>query len=111
MDKCLETINILLSKEESKDHFFNNNDLNYILDICLNEIQREKNTDTRVQILKAIDNIVENKKFRERPYNMNGIQQVVKDLILEEEDNGGYSEKEKEWLSNLNLKFEMMKLK
>ena len=37
LDKCLETINILLTKPESRD-FFNINDLCYIIDICLNEI-------------------------------------------------------------------------
>jgi hypothetical protein len=46
-DKCLETISIILSKEESKD-FFNINDLNVLLDICLREIQTEKDPDIRV---------------------------------------------------------------
>ena len=46
-DKCLETINIILQKEVSKD-FFNINDMNLLLDICLREIQREKKPSTRV---------------------------------------------------------------
>lgn len=40
-DKCLETVNVVLTKEVSKD-YFNVNDMNLLIDICLREIQREK---------------------------------------------------------------------
>ena len=36
-DMCLETVSILLTHEESKD-YFNINDMNLLLDICLREI-------------------------------------------------------------------------
>mmetsp|Transcript_38106 Transcript_38106/g.36463 ORF Transcript_38106/g.36463 Transcript_38106/m.36463 type:complete len:90 (+) Transcript_38106:366-635(+) len=83
-----------------------------IIDICLDHLEREKNPDTRVQILKALDTIIEHRMFRQYPYNLETLQQTIYEMILfeDEEKTGGYSIKEREWMSTLNLKFELMKL-
>jgi Protein of unknown function (DUF2013) len=93
-DKCLETISIILSKEESKD-FFNNNDLNILLDICLREIQTEKDSNIRVQILRMIETIMDHWMYKQYPYKLEDIRDTVNELILyEDESTGGYTVKE-----------------
>ena len=107
-DKCLETISIILAKEKSKD-FFNSNDLNVLLDICLREIQTEKNENIRVQILRMIETIIEHEMYKRYPYKLEDVKETINELILyEDESTGGYSMKEKESIAKLNLKFQMM---
>lgn len=104
-DKCLETISIILSKEESKD-FFNINDLNVLLDICLREIQTEKDASVRVQILRMIETIMDHSMYKQYPYKLEDIRDTVNELILYEDDaNSEYSMKEKESIAKLNMKF------
>ena len=83
------------------------NDLQLIIDICLDHIQKEKESETRVQILKALDTIVDHKMFRQFPYNLDALKETIYDMILfeDEEKTGGYSPKEREWMSSLNMKF------
>ena len=110
-DKCLDTISIILSKEQSQD-FFNINDLNVLLDICLQEIQREKDNDVRVQILRMIETIMDHEMYRTYPYKLDDIRDIINELILYEDEaqGGGYSDKEKEYISRLNLKFQMINM-
>lgn len=90
--------------------FFNINDMQLIIDICLNQIQREKKEDTRVSILKAIDTIMDHRMFKQYPYNLDSIQETVNELILYEDESKPYSDKERECLSKLNMKFQLNKL-
>ncbi|TNV79018.1 hypothetical protein FGO68_gene2123 [Halteria grandinella] len=107
-DKCLETLSIILSKEESKD-FFNINDLNLLLDICLREIQTEKDPNVRVQILRMIETIMDHEQYKTYPYKLDDIRDTVNELILsEDEENGAYTIKEKESIAKLNLKFQIL---
>ena len=108
-DKCLETLSIILSKEESKN-FFNVNDLSVLLDICLREIQTEKDSSVRVQILRMIETIMDNKMYKDYPYKLDDIKETVNELILYEDESSGYSIKEKESIAKLNLKFQMFSL-
>lgn len=106
-DKCLETLNIILTNEKSKD-FLNINDLNVLLDICLREIQTEKNPDIRVQILRMIEIIMDHEMYKMYPYKLDDIRETINELILYEDESvegGGYSIKEKACISKLNLKF------
>ena len=63
MDKCCETINIILNKESMKNYYFNANDLNALIDILLREAQTNADSDTRAQIFKLIETIVQNKTW------------------------------------------------
>lgn len=38
-DKCMKTYRMLLTKKECED-YFNNNDMNMLIDICLSEIYK-----------------------------------------------------------------------
>jgi len=60
MDKCCETINIILNKESMKNYYFNANDLNALIDILLREAQTNAESDTRAQIFKLIETIIQN---------------------------------------------------
>jgi hypothetical protein len=40
--------------------YFNNNDMNILIDIGLEEIQRQKNPDIRYQILNLLETIIKN---------------------------------------------------
>jgi len=65
-------VNTILSKKASAD-FFNINDLHFLLDICLTNIERQRDPETRVQILKAIENILDNSMFKNYPYKVDDI--------------------------------------
>jgi Protein of unknown function (DUF2013) len=111
-DKCLETISILLAKERSHD-FFNSNDLNVLLDICLREIQTEREASVRTQILRMVETIMDHGMYRKYPYKLEDIRDMVNELILyepEEDGIGTYSVKEREYIAKLNLKFQMMSM-
>ncbi len=107
-DKCLEAISIIISKEESKE-YFNINDMYLLLDICLQQITRQKKHEVRVQILRLIDSIIDNPMFRNYPYKVDDIKQTIEELIIEDE--GNYSQKERECLAKLNLKFQIINFK
>ena len=48
LDKCCETINIILNNESMvADQYFNINDLNALIDILLREAQTNSSSDTR----------------------------------------------------------------
>lgn len=104
-DKCLETISIVMSKERD---FFNINDLNVLLDICLREIQTERSPAVRVQIFRTIETIMDHHAYRQYPYKLEDIRDTVNELVLfEDEIHAPYSVKERESLAKLNLKFQL----
>lgn len=110
-DKCLEALSVILSKEQSCD-FFNTNDLHVLLDICLREIQTEKNPVVRTQILRMIETIMDHDMYKKYPYKLDDIRDTINELILyePEEEENQYSMKEKEYIAKLNLKFQMMSM-
>ena len=58
-DKCMGICKHFMVKPECKN-FFNNNDMNLLLDICVVEVQRQKSEKVRIQILKVIYSIMTN---------------------------------------------------
>ena len=58
LDKCCETINIILNKEQLANYYFNINDLNALIDILLREAQTNASSDTRAQIFRLIETII-----------------------------------------------------
>lgn len=78
------------------------------MDICLREIQREKAPHVRAMILKVMGTILEQPMFKQHPYKVEDIKETVYELILYEDEDHGYSLKEREELTMLNLQFEMM---
>ena len=104
-DKSLETLSIIMSK--SRD-FFNVNDLSVLLDICLREIQTEKDSSIRVQILRMIETIMDHPMYKEYPYKLEDIRDTMNELILYESDETPYSIKERESIAKLNLKFQIL---
>lgn len=60
LDKCCETINIILNKDSLKNYYFNGNDQNALIDILLREAQTNADSDTRAQIFRLIETIVQN---------------------------------------------------
>ena len=65
LDKCCETINIILNKEDLKNDYFNINDLNALIDTLLREAQTNSSSDTRAQVIRLIDTIIQNKVYME----------------------------------------------
>jgi hypothetical protein len=101
----LETLSIILGR--SRD-FFNVNDLSVLLDICLREIQTEKDASIRVQILRMVETIMDHPVYQEYPYKLEDIRDTINELILYEDDASPYSIKEKESIAKLNLKFQIL---
>lgn len=60
-------------------------------------------------MLKVIYTIMEHEMFKQFPYRVENVVETIQELILYEEDDnqGGYSIKEKEWIAKLNLLFQM----
>ena len=84
------------------------NDLDLLLDICLREIQSEKDASVRIQILKMIETIMDHEMYKMHPYKLDDIRDTVNELILFEDDQFPYSVKEKESIAKLNLKFQIL---
>ena len=58
-DKCMATCKYLMEKKEC-ENFFNINDMNLLLDICVQEVQKQKQEKVRIQIMKVMDSILRN---------------------------------------------------
>jgi hypothetical protein len=95
-----------MSKERD---FFNTNDLNVLLDICLREIQTERDEAIRVQILRTVETIMDHHAYRQYPYKLEDIRDTINELVLfEDELHAPYSVKERESIAKINLKFQML---
>ena len=56
----------------------------------------------RASILKVIYLILANEKFLKYPYKLKETMQVVKEIVEDEDkENGGYSDKEWQWIRKL----------
>ena len=66
----------------------------------------------RVQILRMIETIMDHEMYRTYPYKLDDIRDIINELILYEDEaqGGGYCDKEKEYISKLNLKFQMINM-
>lgn len=87
--------------------------MNILLDICLREIQTEKEPSIRIQILRMVETIMDHAVYRKYPYKLEDIRDMVTELILYEpgeDEQGSYSVKEREYIAKLNLKFQMMSM-
>ena len=82
--------------------------MDLLLDICLREIQSEKDASVRIQILKMIETIMDHEMYKMHPYKLDDIRDTVNELILFEDDQFPYSVKEKESIAKLNLKFQIL---
>ncbi len=110
LDKCFQCIHIIMTKEECKD-FFNINDIHLLIDVTIKSINTEKNTDTREWILRVIEDILSSETYKEFPHKKEDVEETITNLILLEEDDCGYSFREREVISRINLKMQMEKLK
>jgi len=58
-----------------------------------------------------IETIMDHEMYRTYPYKLDDIREIINELILyEDESAGGYSDKEKEYIAKLNLKFQMINM-
>ena len=85
LDKCCETINIILNKE-SLNYYFNINDLNAIIDILLREAQSVFSSETRAQIFRLIETIIQNKTYMEHKEKIDEVKQMVNEVVKSSED-------------------------
>ena len=55
---------------------------------------------------------MDHEMYRTYPYKLDDIREIINELILYEDEalGGGYSDKEKEYISKLNLKFQMINM-
>jgi hypothetical protein len=81
LDKCCETINIILGKEELATYYFNTNDLNLLIDILLREAQTNASTDNRASIFRLIETIIQNMVYKKDLYKIDEVKQMTKEVI------------------------------
>jgi len=87
LEKCCETINIILgSREEISNYYFNLNDLNLIMDILLREVSTNQSSKTRISILKLLQTLLNNKTYREHKYRMEEVENMIVESILYNQD-------------------------
>ncbi len=62
LEKCMETIAVLLQSPKTTD-IFNENDIDFILDISIRELGVQNSVQARVETLKVINIIMDLKKY------------------------------------------------
>jgi len=55
LDKCMQTIAVIMQNPKTKDDFFNLNDLDYIVGVAMRELNVRNTRRTRIQILKVLN--------------------------------------------------------
>ena len=81
MDKCCETINIILNNQKLQSYYFNKNDLNSLIDILLREGQTNASTDTRAQIFRLIETIIKNENYKTEKYKIDEVKQMTNEVV------------------------------
>lgn len=81
LDKCCETINIILNKEQLSNSYFNINDLNALIDILLREAQTNASSDTRAQIFRLIETIIQNKTYMEQKEKIDEVKEMTGEVV------------------------------
>lgn len=96
MDKCFETICVILSTYET-EHFFNENDLDIVVDIGLRELSKKNCSRARVQILRTLAAVLDHPTYLHfHSERLKDYDRVISDQILEEDpDDEPYSPKER----------------
>ena len=91
LDKCMQTICLMLQASES-ENFFNENDIDIILGICLRELATPNPSRTRLQILKVLNLILEHTTYLQfYKDKLPGIRTTIEEQILYEDESAQYS--------------------
>ena len=48
LDKCMQSVGVMLSNPRAQDHFFNENDIDVIVDCCLRELSAGNSSRARI---------------------------------------------------------------
>lgn len=78
LDKCCKTISIIMQRP-GFDEFFNVNDLDALTDILVREAVHNPLSKNRVQVLKLLEIVLDNKLYREHKFRINDIEQMIQE--------------------------------
>jgi len=86
LDKCAKTINLMMKKADIASYYFNNNDINLIMDILLREVLTNQESKTRCQILRLMETLLNNDIYKEQNYKIEEVEEMIDEQIKYEED-------------------------
>lgn len=107
LDKILQTLGQLMTKEETKDTFFTVNDFDVIIDVCLRELEKDHPSRDRIHIFKVLYIILCTDKYILEPAYSHRIDQykkVIESVVVNEDDAAGYVTKERINIIKINQK-------
>ena len=76
----------MMKKPEIASYYFNNNDINLIMDILLREVLTNQESKTRCQILMLIEVLMNNDIYKEQNYKVDEVEEMIEEQIKFEED-------------------------
>ena len=103
LDKAMETAAILLTNEKCAETFFNENEIDLMVDVALRELNKPNSVNTRVAVIKTLVICLNNKSYCRLFENRVAESQECVDLqILHEDHDYPYAPKERKQLNRLN---------
>ena len=77
LDKCCCTLKIIIDNPTLSGYYFNQNDLNLIVDILMREVTSNTNPAVRIEIYRLIESILNNKVYRNEKYKYSEVKEMV----------------------------------
>ena len=102
LDKCCQTLNIIMSKPQLASYYFNTNDIHMIVDILIREATTNGSSMNRVQVYKLLETVLGNEVYKEGKYRLSDVKEMIKEQVLFEDETKKYSDVERECVANLN---------
>lgn len=104
LDKCMQTIGVLLSNYKS-EKFFNENDIDIIVSVGLRELATPNAARARVQILRVLNQILDHPTYLEfYKQRLADYNSTIESQILHEDESSIYGPKEREQIAIMNIK-------
>lgn len=104
LEKCMETIGVLLSNPKTAV-IFNENDIDFVVDVCIRELGAANKVQARVEILKVLNIILDNTAYWQYySHRVSELDSLLETQIMFEDEDRAYNEKELVQLAIMNHK-------
>jgi hypothetical protein len=104
LEKCMETLSVLLQNPKSVE-MFNENDVDFIVDVAIRELGVANKVVARVETLKVLNIILDHAPYWQYySHRLQDIEQLLESQIIFEDEDKSYSEKELVQYAIMNYK-------
>ena len=105
LDKCLQSICVLLTNPQTMGKFFSMNDFDLLVDCCLRELESPNTGRTRTQILRLMNLILDNGQYIElHKHRLPDFHTKIETIVIHEEEEFEFTVKEREQIMRLNMR-------